>query len=109
MNTKLYTTTAPAHEHSLFVAPRPLPGRLVGRCRGMVFDVAPEFEARARELDGQLITIITDDGYANLVEGALIADEGRRYSRSDYENAGVWDPIEIGISLGMALVTVDPA
>jgi hypothetical protein len=107
-NTKLYTATAPAHKHSLFVAPRPIPGRQVGRCHGMVFDVSPEFQTRARELDGQLITVVTDDEYANLVESALTADASRRYSRPDYEDAGVWDPIEIGTSLGMALVTIEP-
>jgi hypothetical protein len=104
----LYTTTAPVHEYRLFVAPRPLPGRPVGRVVGEVYDVAPEFEQRTRELDGQSITVVTVTEFENLVEVTMEADEGRRYTRRDYEEAGVWDPEEIGRSLGIALVTIRP-
>jgi hypothetical protein len=104
MDITLYTTNAPEHQHSLYVAPRPLPGRQVGRCHGMVFDVAPEFEDRARELDGKLVTVVTEEEYERIVVAAVEADG---YSRAEYEEAGMeWDARDIGMELGLPLITV---
>ena len=104
MDITLYTTQAPAHTGRLFVAPRPLPGRQVGRCHGMVFDVAPEFESETLRLDGKLITVVTEEEYEVLVEAAVEADG---YSRADYEEAGVeWDAQDMGLDHGMPLITI---
>jgi hypothetical protein len=106
MEITLYTTSAPAHTGRLFVAPRPLPGRQVGRCHGMVFDVAPEFEAATLRLDGKLITVVTEEEYEQIVVAAVGADG---YSREEYEDAGMeWDARDIGFELGLPLITITP-
>lgn len=108
MEITLYTTQAPKHTGRLFVAPRPLPGRLVGRCHGMVFDVAPEFEAETARLDGKLITVVTEEEYGRLVEAKVVADGFR--GREEYEEAGVeWDARDIGCDHGVPLITITPA
>ena len=103
----LYAHAAPAHEHALFAAPRPLPGRQVGRVAGMVFDVDPAYEEEARRLDGQPITLITEAGLERLAE-KLLAEDGGRYTRADYEEAGVWNPEEIARLHGHAVITINP-
>lgn len=106
MEITLYTTSAPAHTGRLFVAPRPLPGRQVGRCHGMVFDVAPEFEAQALLLDGKPITVVAQGEYELMVEAAVEADG---YTRADYAEAGVeWDAQDMGMDQGMPLITITP-
>jgi hypothetical protein len=102
----LYTTDPPEHDHRLFVAPRPLPGRLVGRHQGMVFDVPPEAQASAERLNGQPITVVTADEYAALVEAAVVAGG---YTRADYEEIDLWDPAALGADRGLVLITIAPA
>jgi hypothetical protein len=102
----LYAHAAPAHEHALFAAPRPLPGRQVGRVAGMVFDVDPAYEEEARRLDGQPITLITEAGLERLAV-RLLAEDGGRYTRADYEGAGVWNPEEIARLRGHAVITIE--
>lgn len=106
MQTVLYTLAAPPHEHALYTAPRPLPGRLIGRAAGMVHDIAPEYVELARRDDAQPITVITADGFESLVEAALAADGG--YTRADYVDADAWDVEDIGRRFGLALLVVDP-
>jgi hypothetical protein len=107
MNVTLYATSAPAHDHKLYVAPRPLPGRQVGHCHGMVFDVPAEFEDAARRDDGKLITVVTEAQYEQIVTDAVEADG---YSRQEYEDAGMeWDARDIGMELGLPLITIIPS
>ena len=103
----LYAHAAPAHEHTLYAAPRPLPGREVGRVAGMVFDVAPAYEEAARRLDGQPITLITEAGLERLAEN-LLAEDGGRHTRADYEREGVWNPEEIARVRGHAVIAIEP-
>ena len=102
----LYAHAAPAHEHTLFTAPRPLPGRLVGHVAGMVFDVAPQYQQEAGRLDGHPITLITPAGLERLAERLLVEDSG--YTRADYEAAGVWDPEGIARERGHAIISITP-
>lgn len=105
---QLYAHAAPAHEHAVFIASRPLPGDLIGRAGGMVYDVKPEFAHLARRDDGQLIQLITPAGLEQLAV-RLLAEDGGRYTRAAYEEAGVWDPEEIARQHGHALITIEPA
>ena len=106
MTATLYTLDPPAHDHALYIAPRPLPGRLVGRSAGMVFDVAPEFVALALRDDATQVHPITAAGFETLVETALAARGS--YTRADYEAADAWDVRDMGRRFGLLLIVVDP-
>ena len=73
----------------------------------MVFDVDPAYEEEARRLDGQPITLITEAGLERLAV-RLLAEDGGRYTRADYEEAGVWNPEEIARLHGHAVITINP-
>jgi hypothetical protein len=102
---QLYTYAAPAHDHALFIASRPLPGRHLGNAAGMVHDVAPEFQDGARLLDAQPITLITPAAFERLAEG-LVQENG--YTRAQYEDADCWDPEDIARQRGHAVITIVP-
>ncbi len=104
--THLYAFAAPRHDHQLYIAPRPLPGRLIGTAAGMVHDVAPDYVQEAKRLDAHPITLITPAGLERLAEQLLTADG--RYSRADYEEAGVWDADMITRDRGHAVITITP-
>lgn len=103
MKVTLFTADPPPHRHALYAAPRPLPGRLVGHLVGGVYDVAPADQDRARALDGQPVTVVTVDEYEALVVAAVEADG---YSRADYEEAGLWEPVTIGAVRGLVLASI---
>lgn len=103
----LYAFAAPAHQYALYIAPRPLPGRLLGTAAGMVHDVGPEYVEPATRLDAQRITLITPAGLERLAEQLLANGSG--YTRADYEEAGVWDAEQIARDRGHALLTITPS
>ena len=103
----LYAFAAPRHDGALFIAPRPLPGRLIGHAAGMVHEVKKDYLEETRRLDGQPITLITLAGLEQLAE-KLLAEDGGHYTRADYEKAGVWDPEQIARDHGHAVITIEP-
>jgi hypothetical protein len=102
----LYATAAPAHTGTLYVAPRPLPGRLIGHTPFMVHDVQAEFEELARRDDGQPITLITPAGIERLAE-QITEDAG--YTRQQLEDVGCWDPEQILRDHDRAVIAITPA